>query len=27
LNKAVRIMDIAKAAGAERLLLATEKDF
>jgi biopolymer transport protein ExbD len=27
LNKAVRIMDIAKAAGAARLCLATEKDF
>jgi biopolymer transport protein ExbD len=27
LNKAVHIMDIAKAAGAEKLLLATEKDF
>ena len=27
LNKAVRVMDIARAAGAERLLLATEKDF
>ncbi|MCD4716213.1 MAG: biopolymer transporter ExbD [Desulfobacterales bacterium] len=27
LNKAVKIMDIAKAAGAERLCLATEKDF
>jgi biopolymer transport protein ExbD len=27
LNKAVRIMDIAKAAGAGRLCLATEKDF
>jgi len=27
LNKAVRIMDVAKAAGAERLVLATEKEF
>ena len=27
LNKAVKAMDIAKAAGAERLCLATEKDF
>ena len=27
LDKAVRVMDIAKAAGASRLLLATEKDF
>jgi len=27
LNKAVKVMDIAKAAGAERLCLATEKDF
>lgn len=27
LNKAVRIMDIAKSAGAGRLCLATEKDF
>ena len=27
LNKAVKIMDIAKAAGAGRLCLATEKDF
>lgn len=27
LNKAVRVMDIAKAAGAGRLCLATEKDF
>jgi biopolymer transport protein ExbD len=27
LNQAVRIMDIAKAAGAGRLCLATEKDF
>jgi len=27
LNKAVRIMDVAKAAGAGRLCLATEKDF
>ena len=27
LNKAVKIMDVAKAAGAGRLLLATEKDF
>ena len=27
LNKAVRIMDVAKAAGAGRLVLATEKDF
>ena len=26
LNKAVRVMDIAKAAGAERLCLATEKE-
>jgi biopolymer transport protein ExbD len=27
LNKAVRVMDVAKAAGAERLVLATEKNF
>ena len=27
LNKAVRIMDVAKAAGAGRLVLATEKEF
>jgi len=27
INKAVRIMDVAKAAGAGRLCLATEKDF
>lgn len=27
INKAVKVMDIAKAAGAERLCLATEKDF
>lgn len=27
LNKAVKVMDMAKAAGAERLCLATEKDF
>jgi len=27
LNKAVRVMDIVKAAGAGRLCLATEKDF
>ena len=27
LNKAVRVMDVAKAAGAGRLVLATEKDF
>ena len=27
LNKAVRVMDVAKAAGAGRLSLATEKDF
>ncbi len=27
LNKAVRVMDIAKAAGAAKLCLATEKDF
>ena len=27
LNKAVRVMDVAKAAGAGRLCLATEKDF
>jgi biopolymer transport protein ExbD len=27
LNKAVKVMDLAKAAGAERLCLATEKDF
>jgi biopolymer transport protein ExbD len=27
LNKAVRVIDIAKAAGAGRLCLATEKDF
>ena len=27
LNKAVRVMDTAKAAGAARLCLATEKDF
>jgi biopolymer transport protein ExbD len=27
LNKAVKVMDIAKAAGAERLCLATEKEF
>jgi biopolymer transport protein ExbD len=27
LNKVVNVMDIAKAAGAEKLLLATEKDF
>ncbi len=26
-NKAVKIMDLAKAAGAERLCLATEKNF
>jgi biopolymer transport protein ExbD len=26
LNKAVKVMDVAKAAGAGRLLLATEKD-
>jgi biopolymer transport protein ExbD len=26
LNKAVRVMDVAKAAGADRLLLATEKE-
>lgn len=26
LNKAVKVMDIAKAAGADRLCLATEKD-
>jgi len=26
LNKAVRVMDVAKAAGAGRLCLATEKD-
>ncbi len=26
LNKAVRVMDIAKAAGAGRLCLATEKE-
>ena len=26
LNKAVRVMDVAKAAGAERLVLATEKN-
>ncbi|MBU2552129.1 MAG: biopolymer transporter ExbD [Proteobacteria bacterium] len=26
LNYAVKVMDVAKAAGAERLLLATEKD-
>lgn len=27
LNKAVKVMDIAKAAGAGRLCIATEKDF
>lgn len=27
LNKAVRVMDVAKAAGAGRLVLATEKAF
>jgi len=27
LNKAVKVMDMAKAAGAKRLSLATEKDF
>jgi len=27
LNKAVKVMDIAKAAGASRLCLATEKEF
>ena len=27
LNKAVRVMDVVKAAGAGRLCLATEKDF
>lgn len=27
LNKAVRVMDVSKAAGASRLFLATEKDF
>ena len=27
LNKAVRVMDVAKAAGAGRLVLATEKNF
>jgi biopolymer transport protein ExbD len=27
LNKAVKVMDVAKAAGAGRLCLATEKDF
>lgn len=27
LNKAVLVMDVAKAAGASRLFLATEKDF
>jgi len=27
LNKAVKVMDLAKAAGASRLCLATEKDF
>jgi len=27
LNKAVRVMDVAKAAGAGRLVLATEKDY
>jgi biopolymer transport protein ExbD len=27
LNKAVKVMDIAKAAGAGRLCLATEKEF
>ena len=27
LNKAVKVMDLAKAAGAARLCLATEKDF
>jgi biopolymer transport protein ExbD len=27
LNKAVKVMDIAKAAGAERLCLATEREF
>ena len=26
LNKAVRVMDVAKAAGADRLILATEKE-
>jgi biopolymer transport protein ExbD len=27
LNKAVKVMDVAKAAGADRLCLATQKDF
>ena len=27
LNRAVKVMDLAKAAGAGRLMLATEKDF
>jgi len=27
LNKAVKVMDLAKAAGAEKLFLATEKGF
>jgi biopolymer transport protein ExbD len=27
LNTAVRVMDVAKAAGAGRLVLATEKEF
>ena len=27
LNKSVKVMDLAKAAGAARLCLATEKDF
>jgi len=27
LNKAVKVMDVVKAAGAARLCLATEKDF
>lgn len=27
LNKAVKVMDIAKTAGAERLCIATERDF
>jgi biopolymer transport protein ExbD len=27
LNKAVKVMDVAKAAGAGRLCLATEKEF
>ena len=27
LNKAVKVMDLAKAAGAGRLCLATEKEF